>query len=97
MFLSGFQFVLKSRPLPDEDTNVVFAQPIQFDSCTGKNPNTSGLVADAFQARGLNAASMEAAIPLSTGTWWSMSVAAVGPRIKTRSKSRTEFKPPRAT
>lgn len=95
VFLSGFQFVSKSRLLPDEDTNVVFAQLIQFDSCTGEFLNTSGLVADAFQARGLNAASMEAAIPLSTGTLVvDVELRAVGPLIKTRSKSRTEFETP---
>jgi hypothetical protein len=100
LFLSGFQFVSKSRLFPDEDVNVVFVQMFQFDSCTGLFLTATGRADDAFRARGLTSASAQAAIPLSdfAGPVGTLEVdvdwRAVGPLIKTRSKSREEFETP---
>jgi hypothetical protein len=95
VFLSGFQKVTKSRQSPTERVNAVFAQVIQFNSCTGEFLNEQGLVDGAFTAHGLNSATMQALIPLSGfGVEGTLAVdvrlSASGPLQKTRSHSKTE-------
>jgi hypothetical protein len=72
----------------------VFAQLIQFNSCSGIFLSA---VDGVFVAHGMSSATMEAAIPLTdidgpVGTLVvDVEVTAHGPLLKTRSRSRTEF------
>ena len=100
VFLSGFEFVSKSRQSGGSSANTVFAQLIQFNSCTGNFLTATGLVNGAFSGQGLRSATMTAAIPLSgfegpVGTLLvDVQLTASGKLVKTRSRSRTEFETP---
>jgi hypothetical protein len=100
VFLSGFESVSRSRQSPDSSANTVFAQLIQFNSCTGNFLSAQGAVSGAFSAQGLRSAVMTAAIPLSdfagpVGTLLvDVQLTATGKLVKTRSRSRTEAETP---
>jgi hypothetical protein len=100
VFLSGFEFVMKSRLFPDDQANTVFAQLIQFNSCTEEFLSAQGAVQGAFTANGLRSAHMTATIPLTdiAGPVGTLAVdielTATGPTVRTRTRSRTKVEGP---
>jgi hypothetical protein len=96
VLLSGFQQVSKSRDFPTSKANTVFAQVIQFNSCSGEFLTAVGAVDGAFRPRGAQA-TMDATIPLSNeaGTLdVDVQLTASGPLVKSRTRSRESFETP---